>query len=240
MQQITPAPAAPFLALARGKHDSLDDGLCVMECVAYVAGESHSDAPACACPVVAALARAINDVTDDEGRDILARRILQIARSQNGTELTNARLNRLVDQLTRVYLPGVLRSAQLPEMATGLAALAPLDTRAAQENACEAVVRLLHSRCFQVPDQSEPRTKILRAVAFAIGPVLGALSLLLNGEPAQGVVERMGRALGGGDIRAMIALLDDLLLMGDADNGKDSLMVARLAELPAYQARQAA
>lgn len=38
--------------LKHGSHKSFEDGACLMECVAFVAGEPHSDAPACASPVL--------------------------------------------------------------------------------------------------------------------------------------------------------------------------------------------
>ena len=42
------------LTLYSGKHDEDDAERCVMEAVAYVAGEPHSDHPKCACAVITA------------------------------------------------------------------------------------------------------------------------------------------------------------------------------------------
>ena len=39
--------ALATLTLKNGSHPSPDDGLCVMEAAAWVAGEPHSDHPAC-------------------------------------------------------------------------------------------------------------------------------------------------------------------------------------------------
>jgi len=51
--------SAPFdldaITLASGAHDRRTDGVCVMEAVAWWAGEDHSDRPECASPVIAAL-----------------------------------------------------------------------------------------------------------------------------------------------------------------------------------------
>jgi len=49
-QQINPArlDEVTAIALASGGHTGIDDGMCVMEAVAYVAGEPWSDAPSCA------------------------------------------------------------------------------------------------------------------------------------------------------------------------------------------------
>src|SRR5690348_6850638 len=53
------------LTLESGAHDADDGRMCVMEAVAWLAGEPWSDAPQCASPVLAAFCRAWND-TDGE------------------------------------------------------------------------------------------------------------------------------------------------------------------------------
>lgn len=60
--------------LAHGSHDSGSagpNGVCLMEAVAWIAGEPHSDHPKCACPVLTDIGININDTTDDEGRQRL-------------------------------------------------------------------------------------------------------------------------------------------------------------------------
>lgn len=47
--------------LARGRHRSPSDGACVMELASMLAGESFTDKPRCADPVIAAFLRAFND-----------------------------------------------------------------------------------------------------------------------------------------------------------------------------------
>ena len=42
-----------------GKHDNPEDGMCLMEAVAYVAGESLTDHPECCCPVIAEFGRCL-------------------------------------------------------------------------------------------------------------------------------------------------------------------------------------
>lgn len=58
--------------LSRGKHRSPRKGACFMELVSYLAGERWSDHPACTHPLLAAVARAVNDCTPDEARPPLA------------------------------------------------------------------------------------------------------------------------------------------------------------------------
>lgn len=57
--------------LSRGKHRTPRSGGCFMEFASYLAGESWSDHPACTHPVLASLARMVNDCTSDEGRSRL-------------------------------------------------------------------------------------------------------------------------------------------------------------------------
>lgn len=61
--------------LARGKHRSPRKGACFMEFASYLAGERWSDHPACTHPLLAALARGVNDGTSDDARPRLARHI---------------------------------------------------------------------------------------------------------------------------------------------------------------------
>lgn len=59
------------LRLMKGAHNSPDSGMCVMEAVAFVAGERHSDSPECASPMIASFLRAWNDSVSDEKRQEL-------------------------------------------------------------------------------------------------------------------------------------------------------------------------
>jgi hypothetical protein len=58
--------------LSRGKHRTPKHGACFMEMASYLAGERWSDSPACTHPLLAAVARAVNDGTTDAGRTTLA------------------------------------------------------------------------------------------------------------------------------------------------------------------------
>jgi hypothetical protein len=61
--------------LSRGKHRSPRKGACFMELASYLAGERWSDHPACTHPLLAAVARDVNDYTSEAGRARLARLI---------------------------------------------------------------------------------------------------------------------------------------------------------------------
>jgi hypothetical protein len=58
--------------LSRGKHRNPRKGACFMELASFLAGERWSDHPGCTHPLLAAVARLVNDNTSDEGRQRLA------------------------------------------------------------------------------------------------------------------------------------------------------------------------
>jgi hypothetical protein len=54
--------------LSQGKHRNPRKGACFMEFASFLAGERWSDHPACTQPLLAHLARLVNDYTSDAGR----------------------------------------------------------------------------------------------------------------------------------------------------------------------------
>jgi len=58
--------------LSRGKHRNARKGACFMEMASVLAGERWSDHPRCTHPLLAELARLVNDLTSDESRNELA------------------------------------------------------------------------------------------------------------------------------------------------------------------------
>jgi hypothetical protein len=58
--------------LSRGKHRNPRKGACFMELASYLAGERWSDHPKCTHPLLAAMAREVNDSVDDATRRRLA------------------------------------------------------------------------------------------------------------------------------------------------------------------------
>jgi hypothetical protein len=65
-------PPALLPTLSRGKHRSPRKGGCFMEFASLLAGERWSDHPGCTHPLLAAVARQVNDYTSDAGRARLA------------------------------------------------------------------------------------------------------------------------------------------------------------------------
>ncbi|MGH9227160.1 MAG: hypothetical protein ACRD07_00255 [Acidimicrobiales bacterium] len=75
--------------LTRGKHRNPRKGACFMELVSYLAGEPWSDHPACTHPLLAALARLVNDHTSDAGR----RNLVELAPSVIGLTSDDPRVD---------------------------------------------------------------------------------------------------------------------------------------------------
>jgi hypothetical protein len=59
--------------LSPGRHESPEDGVCVMELASVLAGEPFSDRPRCVSPSLAAVLRGYNDGLDDDRRQTLKR-----------------------------------------------------------------------------------------------------------------------------------------------------------------------
>lgn len=69
----------PAAELSVGSHLGPDVGVCLMEAVSRFAGLPWSDGPACTHPLVAHLARLVNDASSDEGRQRLAAFVPRLA-----------------------------------------------------------------------------------------------------------------------------------------------------------------
>lgn len=64
----TPTTPAYLPVLSRGGHRSPEHGACLMEYVSLLAGERFSDRPGCTDPLLAAIARQVNDRISDSER----------------------------------------------------------------------------------------------------------------------------------------------------------------------------
>lgn len=78
--------------LSAGAHRSPRRGACFMEFASYLAGERWSDHPECTDPVLATLARMVNDAVPDDRRDELVTHIPRVV----GLRGDDARLGRIV------------------------------------------------------------------------------------------------------------------------------------------------
>ncbi|HEY7078023.1 MAG TPA: hypothetical protein VH418_21745 [Solirubrobacteraceae bacterium] len=80
--------------LGRGRHVSPDSGMCVMELASVLAGERFSDHPQSVCPVIGALLRGYNDLTDHEHRQALIPYAAQVVGTTGSAAVRRARAER--------------------------------------------------------------------------------------------------------------------------------------------------
>ena len=134
---MTPAKLKRITHLEKGTH-SPDSTWCLMEAVAYVAGESWSDSPECTCPVLASYGRALNDYMPDDQRQRLIPLIPKLIGTKAGREVELRRAYLLVDVAVRGLAPMALRAAHLDEEAHNLASLPEITNAVAARSAWAA------------------------------------------------------------------------------------------------------
>jgi hypothetical protein len=95
--------------LSPGKHRSPRGGACFMELASFLAGERWSDHPACTHPLLAALARDVNDYTSDAARG----RLVELVPSVIGLSGDDLRIDaRIALVSARMALPVAAASRQ--------------------------------------------------------------------------------------------------------------------------------
>lgn len=101
------------MVLSKGSHQTKTEGLCAAEAVALIGGEPHSDHPKCLSPVLGEAIRWINDVMDDEARQLLIALIPDLI-DTNDPALERQRAILLAQEilhLTRGNMPHALAEA---------------------------------------------------------------------------------------------------------------------------------
>ena len=101
------------LVLAQGNHPDRSNGLCVMEAVAWAAGESHTDYPRCVSPVIGAFLRSWNDGMDETDRQQLKGYVLKVIGTATSEADETRRAWLCTDWLVRVQAPAWLHLAGL-------------------------------------------------------------------------------------------------------------------------------
>jgi hypothetical protein len=133
--------------LSRGKHRNPKKGACFMELASYLAGERWSDHPNCTHPLLATMARLVNDFTSDEARPRLA----QLIPSVIGLTGDDLRIDAMISlRAARTALPVASAERQrvlAVAILTSERILADLDGRA-QDDLSEESRRALE----EVPD----------------------------------------------------------------------------------------
>ncbi len=94
--------------LLKGAHTP-DGEMCVMEAVAFIAGEPWSDHPQCASKVISSFLRSWNDAMNDEDRQQLKPLIPRLVGTAGSAEVERRRSYMALDWLCRVSAPAWLR-----------------------------------------------------------------------------------------------------------------------------------
>ena len=139
--------------LSRGKHRSPRKGACFMEFASLLAGERWSDHPACTHPLLAAVARHVNDYTSDAARARLA-------------ELDGRPLGALEEQ-SREVLAQVPHAAAWAARFTSAAPASAISAKRFRQQAAPTIVRNAAQGIAQagVPDPDGMlRTLLVQAV----------------------------------------------------------------------------
>jgi len=113
------------ISLSYGSHQNFEQGMCVMEAVAYVAGEPWSDAPQCACPVISQFMVSWNDsLTSNADRDRLLKPLVpQLVGTRSTPAVAQRRAMMAANWIIRVHTPAWLRLAKLESQAVALESL---------------------------------------------------------------------------------------------------------------------
>jgi hypothetical protein len=138
-------------SLKPGVHDENNEGnLCAMEAVAFIAGESWTYEPACACPVITSIMISWNDsLPTDADRDRLLKPLIpRLVGTKSDSRVEERRAYLQLDWLMRVHAPRFLELSpslasyaqamrDLPEItdSAGATAASELARRASQAGA---------------------------------------------------------------------------------------------------------
>ena len=188
------------LHLDTGIHNSPDDGVCLLEAVAWLARESHGDHPDCVCPVLGAFGRSLNDTLDGERRQAL-KPLIPALIGTAGDGHAEARGWMAADWLVRTHAPAWLRLAGLDAKADGLESLQEIvncDTLDAAQGGLRAACRSADAAAW------DAAWAAARAVAWdAAGAALRPTTLTLQDSAielfrrmvALGAEDRIGRVV---------------------------------------------
>ena len=129
------------LHLTRGTHGDPEGGLCLMEAVAFFAGERHSDHPECVSPELGAWGREVNDAMPTDRRQELKAFIPEMVGTA-GDGRDEVRAFMCDDFAVRVMAPMALDATKLREQAEWLRELPEIvDKKTAADAYCADAYR---------------------------------------------------------------------------------------------------
>jgi|SRR5581483_2253096 len=148
------------ITLTAGAHWDRDEGLCVMEAVAWWANEKHSDHPRCVDPLIAEYARHLNDKMLGDVRQRLVPYIPRLVGTANDGIRPKVRAYICADRAVRTFAPISLRARGWATEAETLEALTPVVDRKTALLARETIQAISHVRHWP--------TSVMDAAAYAV------------------------------------------------------------------------
>jgi hypothetical protein len=129
MFRSTPEFPGLMPVLSRGKHRNARKGACFMEFAAYLAGERWSDHPQCTHPLLAELARQVNDHTSDEHRSELIDMVPSVIGLNSDNMIVDVRLALRAARTALPIVSAERQNAMAVSIMTGDRVLALLEDR---------------------------------------------------------------------------------------------------------------
>ncbi len=161
----------------KGSHPTREDGLCVMEAVALLAGEPHSDSPECASVVITKLAIWVNDSCSDQLRNDLLRDLpWRIVGTKATPEIEQQRAFMAADWAVRFVCPILLRRVGLEGEANKLESLPTVDSRDAASGAAYAASGAARAASDAARAASDAASYAARGAAYAASGAARAAS----------------------------------------------------------------
>jgi hypothetical protein len=116
------------LVLTFGAHTTREEGMCAMEAVAWLAGEKHSAAPACACRIITRFVQQLdNGISNDETRTRLLKPLLpKLIGTRANSAVEKQRAFIAADFAVREAAPLALEALGLRHKAASLSSLLPI------------------------------------------------------------------------------------------------------------------
>lgn len=134
--------------LKSGAHDAFESGACLLEAVAYVAGEEHSARPKCVSLVLASFGRAVNDGLDDDERQLLVPYIPRLIDTVSTIAHERRRECAIVDAVVHDVVPLALEAVGWQDLADRVRAITPIVDFDASRAAC-AVLDLARAEAWE-------------------------------------------------------------------------------------------
>lgn len=148
-----------------GQHKTREDGMCIMEAAAWIAGEPHTDHPKCACPVIGQFCRAWNDglPSDDERSKWMGEFVWRLPGTRDEA-FQKQRAEMATVWLFRTFLPEFLRLS-FPDGHVFADALDSLSEMIPGPNSPEYDVAFVASNSLEYkgPNRRDPRNAIAAA-----------------------------------------------------------------------------